>query len=176
MEIVQFCSRIWLGSGCKGELRDDDEFSQFESGRDCLFAESGGVVLVSAADFLDKAMSRKTLQQAGYLAAVQFRQVAAEGLILQSADAELAAKDGTEEHLVVRIEHVEAAIAASFLLDALGKFVELVAPGARIFDRREELQIASVGGFEQFAQSWQVVDRFLHAGPFGFTWWLAGPH
>src|SRR5438270_13877777 len=147
---------MWLASECKGELRDDDEFSQFESGRDCLFAESGGVVLVSAADFLDKAMGTKTLQQAGDLAAVQFRQVAAEGLILQSADAELAANDGTEEYLVVRIEHVEAAIAASFLLDALGK---LVAPGARIFDRREELQIASVGGFEQFAQSWQAVDR-----------------
>src|SRR5438309_9617148 len=124
---------MWLASGCKGELRDDDEFSQFESGRDCLFAESGGVVLVSAADFLDKAMGTKTLQQAGYLAAVQFRQVAAEGLILQSADAELAANDGTEEYLVVRIEHVEAAIAASFLLDALGKFVELVALLAPMF-------------------------------------------
>src|SRR4051794_37521671 len=108
-------------------------------------------------------MGTKTLQQAGYLAAVQFRQVAAEGLILQSTDADLAANDGTEEYLVVRIEQVEAAIAASFLLDALGKFVEFVAPGARIFDRREELQIASVGGFEQFAQNWQ------DAGPFGFT-------
>src|SRR3954469_3568542 len=97
---------MWLASGGKGEWRDDDEFSQFESGRDCLFAESGGVVLVSAADFLDKAMGTKTLQQAGYLAAVQFRQVAAEGLVLQSADAELAAKDGAEEYLVVRIEHV----------------------------------------------------------------------
>src|SRR3954454_2077775 len=137
---------MWLASGCKGKLRDDDEFSQFESGRDCLFAESGGVVLVSAADFLEEAMSTKTLQQAGYLAAVQFRQVAPEGLVLQSADVELAAKDGTEEHLVVRIEHVEAAIAASFLLDGLGKRVELVAPGARIFDRREELQVAPVGG------------------------------
>src|SRR3954453_11913345 len=141
---------MWLASGCKGELRDDDEFSQFESRRDCLFAESGDVVLVSAADF-DEAMSTKTLQQAGYLATVQFRQVAPEGLVLQSADVELAAKDGTEEHLVVRIEHVEAAIAASFLLDGLGKLVELVAPGARVFDRREELQIAPVGGFEQFA-------------------------
>src|SRR5947208_12129162 len=134
-----------------------------------MTSSRGGVVLVSAADFLDEAMSTKTLQQAGYLAAVQFRQVAPEGLVLQSADVELAAKDGTEEHLVVRIEHVEAAIAASFLLDGLGKLVELVAPGARIFDRREELQIASVGGFEQFTKSWQAVDRFLHAGPFGFT-------
>src|SRR4051794_35649696 len=83
--MVQFGGRIWLASGCKGELRDDDEFSQFESGRDCLFAESGGVVLVSAADFLDKAMGTKTLQQAGYLAAVQFPQVAAEGLGINGA-------------------------------------------------------------------------------------------
>src|SRR4051794_37521670 len=50
---------MWLASGCKGELRDDDEFSQFESGRDCLFAESGGVVLVSAADFLNRPWVRR---------------------------------------------------------------------------------------------------------------------
>src|SRR5438309_12105434 len=101
--MVQFCGRIWLASGCKGKLRDDDEFSQFESGRDCLFAESGGVVLVSAADFLDEAMSTKTLQQAGYLAAVQFRQVAPEGLVLQSAEVEVTTNDGTGEYLVGRL-------------------------------------------------------------------------
>ena len=45
------------------ELGNDDEFPEFEGGGDDVFAESGDVVLVSAADFFDEAVSAKAFQQ-----------------------------------------------------------------------------------------------------------------
>ncbi|MGI8743725.1 MAG: hypothetical protein ACR2NN_14345 [Bryobacteraceae bacterium] len=95
------------------------------------------------ADFLDEAMGAQAFGRAGYLAAVEFRQMAAEGFVLESADIELTANDGAEQRLVVGVEQIETGIATAFLLDGLGEFVELVPAGARIVDGGEELQTRS---------------------------------
>ncbi len=42
-------------------------------------------------------------------------------------------------------------------------------PGAGIFNCREKLQVAAVGRFQQFAQSGQTVNGFLHGCLFGFV-------
>src|SRR5260370_10505798 len=95
--------------------------------------------------------------------------MSAESFVVSSADVELAANDGAEQGLVVRVKQVEAAIAPAFLLDGLGELVEFVPAGARVLDCRKEFQIAPVGRFEQFAQGGQAVDGLLHRGPFGFA-------
>ena len=140
-------------------MGNDDEFPEFESGGDDVFAEGGCVVLVGVADLVDEAVGAEPFQEAGYLTAVQFRQIAAACFVLESADVEFAANDGAEQGFVVGVEQVETGIAAAFLFGGWGEFIELVPPGARIFDSREELQIAAVGRFQQFAQGGQTVDR-----------------
>ena len=58
--------------------------------------------------------------------------MAAQGLILKSADVELAANDGTEQLLIFPVEQVEAGVAAAFLFHGLGEFIELVPPRAGV--------------------------------------------
>jgi intracellular sulfur oxidation DsrE/DsrF family protein len=48
-----------------------------------------------------------------HLTAVEFRQMAAEGFVLQAADIELAANDGAEQILINRVEQVESGVAAT---------------------------------------------------------------
>jgi len=71
---------------------------------------------------------------------------------LQAADVELATGDGAEQAIIVGMEEVETRIRASFLLDGLREFVQLVAPVAGILDGGQELQIAPVGRLQQFPQ------------------------
>ena len=51
-------------SECNGELRNDDEFTEFQCGGDNLFAERGDVVLVRVADFFEQTMGSELLEQA----------------------------------------------------------------------------------------------------------------
>jgi hypothetical protein len=45
-------------------LRDDHKLSEFESGGDNFFAESGDVVLVCVADLLDETVCAESFDQA----------------------------------------------------------------------------------------------------------------
>ncbi len=47
-----------------GELGDDDQFAELESGGDDLFSELRQVVLVSAAGFADQPVETQALEQA----------------------------------------------------------------------------------------------------------------
>ena len=88
---------------------------------------------------------------------------------MHSADVELAAGDGAEQSIVVRVEEVEAGIRAAFMALRSRQLVEFVAAIAGVFDGGEELQVAAVGAFQQFVQGGQAVNGFLHGGPFGFA-------
>lgn len=94
----------------EGELRNENEFSDLQAGSDDLLAEARQIVLVGVADLLNQAMDAQALQQARDLSAVLLRQVAAERLVLQSADVEFAASDDAEQCVVVRVEQVEAPV------------------------------------------------------------------
>ena len=60
--------------------------------------------------------------------------MAAQGLLLKSADVELAANDETQQLLMFPVEQVEARMTAAFLFHRLREFVELVPPRAGIFN------------------------------------------
>ena len=88
---------------------------------------------------------------------------------MQSADIELPANDGAQQIFIIRVEQVEPGVTATLQFHRLGEFVESVSAGARIFDRREELQVAPVGGRQQFSQGGKTVDAFLHGRPLDAT-------
>jgi hypothetical protein len=118
-----------------GQLGNDDEFPEFESGGNNLYAELRQVVLVSVAHFLDEAVEPKPLQQARDLATVLAPQESAERLVLHSADVELAAGDDAEEGFVVAIKEIEAGVGPALPADRLRQLFEFVAAIPRIFDR-----------------------------------------
>src|SRR5713101_1870834 len=98
-------------------------------------------------------------------AAVSVSQTLTQILVLEAADVELTPAQRAEELLVIWVEEVEAAISAIFLLDRLGDLVQLVRSGLVVLDGRDELQVATVGGQQQFPQRGQTVDGLLHLGP-----------
>ena len=105
------------------------------------------------ADFFGETVRSESFEQVRHLTAAQFRQVEAKSFVLQAANIKLAANDGAEQVLVVRIEQVEPGLAAAFLFSRLREFVEFVSSGAGIFNRREEFQVPPVGRFQEFAQA-----------------------
>ena len=88
----------------EGELRDDHKFPKFESRSNDFLAKGSDVVLVRVADFFDESVRSESFEQARYLTAAEFRQVEPKCFVLQSADVELAANDGTQQVLIVRVE------------------------------------------------------------------------
>jgi hypothetical protein len=96
------------------EVWDDDKLAEFESSGDHLFTEGGHVVLVGVADLLDQTVSSESFEQTRYLTGAGLRQTAAQRFVLETADIELAADDGTEQVLIVAVEQVEAGVAAAF--------------------------------------------------------------
>ena len=100
-------------------MRDDNEFPEFQSGGDNLFAERRDVVLVSVPDFLDEAVGSQPLQDARCLPAIEVGQMAPEGFVPQTADIELAANDGSQQVFILLIEEVEPGVAATLQLHRL---------------------------------------------------------
>ena len=124
--------------------------------------------MTRVADFLTSPCVRSRFEQARNLAAAEFRQVEAKRFVPQSADVELAANDGAEQVLIVRIEQVEPGIAAASLFQGCEGLSSLFLParGSSIAERK--VRVAPVGGFQQFAQRRETIDGFLHGGSFGF--------
>ena len=160
--------KVELPGAAESELRDDDEFPQLESGGDYGFAESSQVVLVGVADLFDEAVNAEALEQSRHLPTVFLGEVAAQGFILHAADVELATCYGAEQGFIVGVEQIEAGVGSAFVLDRLRELVELVASVAGIFDGGQELQVAPVGGSQNFPQGGQAIDGLLHRRPLGF--------
>jgi hypothetical protein len=79
------------------------------------------------------------------------------------------AGDGAEQSIVSGVEEVETRVGAALMVHCARQLVEFVASIAGIVDGGEKLQIAAVGGCQQFAQRGQAVDGLLHGGPLGLA-------
>ena len=71
---------------------------------------------------------------------------------MKAADVELTTAQRVEEFLVIWVEEVKASIPAFILLDRLGDLVQFVGAGSVVLEGGDELQVAPLGGQQQFAQ------------------------
>ena len=95
--------------------------------------------------------------------------MASKSFVLKAADVELATGDGFKQELVFGVEEVEAAMGAEVFADGARELLDVVVADAGILDCRQELQIAAIGGGQQFGQWGQAVDGFPHGSPLGFA-------
>src|SRR5438477_5081610 len=81
---------------------------------------------------------------------------------MNASDGEVYSGKGQKDGFVVLVEEVESSIRPGLLVDGPRNFVELAEAIAGIVDGREKLQVAAIGGQQQFPERAQTVDGFLH--------------
>src|SRR5438876_10493979 len=67
-----------------------------------------------------------------------------------------------ERGFVVLVEEVESSIRSCLLVNGPRNFVELAEAAAGIVEGREKLQVAAMGGQQQFPERAPTADGFLH--------------
>src|SRR3954451_17048053 len=123
---------------------------QAEACGDDLFAESGEIVLVGASYLPGEAMKPEAFEKARDLPTGLVAKVSPKGLVLPSADVELASRKRFKQHLVILIEEVEPEIRPVVLVNGFADAVEFVGPHTGGIDSGQELQVAAVGSQQQF--------------------------
>jgi len=144
------------------ELRDEEEGSQAEGGAGHSAAEAGQVVLGAMSDLFDEPMESQTRQEPGSSGGGEAGNAAAEVLVAEAGDVELALKDQLENVAVVVGEKVEASVGALALSCGLGDAIEAGDSGAGIIEGGKEFEVTTIGGGHGLAQGVQAVDRALH--------------
>ena len=94
-------------------------------------------MLVGATDFLDHAVGAESLEQAGDCPWRAVREQRLEVAVLEPGKKKLAADDSLEERQVGSGEEVEAGVGPSAIVSALGEFVEVLEPRARVVETGE---------------------------------------
>ncbi len=113
---------IKYNSSCKyaSQRRDDIHFAQFQRSGSYSASQSGQIVFVCIADFLNQAMLSQSFQKSGHLMALFALDNFAQGLIAESTDIEFSANNRTEQFKVVAVKEIEPPVGALFIKERLG--------------------------------------------------------
>lgn len=82
-------------------MRNENHILEFQSAGDDLLAQEREVVAIGMSHFLDQTMQAQPLQETRYLPAGFLAQMNAQALVLQSAQVELAPRQGFDQGLVL---------------------------------------------------------------------------
>ena len=143
------------------ERRDYEKFSGLQCSCDNSMAELGQVVFICSSDLFDKAMGTKTFEHARYLMGSFAGKVFFDLSDSEAADVELTANNGLEQIKVITRKEIESAIASAIVVDRSRNLLDVFLGRSRVVDSGDKVDIASVGGTEQFGEHIQAVDIFL---------------
>ena len=148
-------------NGLRAKRRDDDHLTQTQRRSRHPAPQGRQIILITMGDLFDQTMLAKPPQHAGDLVTCMAGQQVAQVFVLQAADVELPAHDGREQVEVLPCKQIEAPAAAWSILEGSGDLFQRAQGGRGLLDRRDILQITTVGGYHQLDQCGQAVDGFL---------------
>src|SRR3990172_9060025 len=162
-EIMHDSATILSWGSESGEGREDDGVAESQGAGGDGLAERGEVVLVGSTDLLDDSMQAESFEETGDLPA-GFVEQGLKMAVAETADRKLAPNQGGEEVEVVTVEEIEAGIVVVVLANRPSHFLDLANPHPGQIESREELQIPSVGGVEQFRHHPEAMDGLADGG------------